>query len=103
MRAGVARSNVPPFLLLLALNLSLCWRLFKVEFTGHFSSIEGAWIAMARYLSHHWGDVSWWPLWHCGMPFQDTYVPLLHLVSAAAATLGHLAPARAYHSVIGLT
>lgn len=37
------------------------------------------------------------------MPYQDTYVPLLHLVSAATATLGHLSAVRAYHGVTGAT
>ena len=88
---------------LLALNIAVCWRLFTVEFTGHFGSIEGSFIAIARYLSQHWGDSSWWPLWHCGMPYQDTYVPLLHLVVAATARFGHISAAHAYHSVIGVT
>jgi hypothetical protein len=91
------------FVLLTALNLAICWRLFKVEYTDHFSSIEGSFIAIARYLSRHWGDASWWPLWHCGMPYQDTYVPLLHAVVAAVAWLGHLSAARAYHGVVGVT
>jgi hypothetical protein len=90
------------FLLLTALNLSICWRLFKVEFTNHFSSIEGSFIAIARYISRHWGDFSWWPLWHCGMPYQNTYVPLLHIVVAATSSIAHLPPARAYHAVVGL-
>jgi hypothetical protein len=96
-----AASNIPPFLLLVALNLALCWRLFKVDIANHFSSIEGSWIAIARYVSRHWGDFSWWPLWHCGMPFQDTYVPLVHLASAAVITVFHLPAGRAYHSVTG--
>ena len=37
------------------------------------------------------------------MPYQDTYVPLLHIVVAIAASLGHISAARAYHGVIGLT
>lgn len=88
---------------LTTLNLAICWRLFQVEYTDHFSSIEGSFIAIARYLTRHWGDVSWWPLWHCGMPFQDTYVPLLHLVVAITASLGHISAARAYHAVIGIS
>jgi len=95
-------ANVCSFLLLTALNLSICWRLFKVEFTNHFSSIEGSFIGIARYISRHWGDFSWWPLWHCGMPYQNTYVPLLHIVVAATSSIGHLPPARAYHAVVGL-
>src|SRR5258707_5341111 len=98
-----AGSNLPAFLVLTALNLSISWRLFKIEFTDHFSSIEGAWIAIARYISTHWGDYSWWPLWHCGMPYQDTYVPLLHLAVAAFATLAHIPAARAYHAVVAVT
>jgi len=86
---------------LTALNLAICWRLFKAEYTDHFDSIEGSFIAIARFLSTHWRDFSWWPFWHCGMPYQDTYVPLLHLVVAATASLAHISAARAYHSVVG--
>jgi hypothetical protein len=103
VKKRTARSHIPPTLLLLALNLAICWRLFKVEYTISFSSIEGFFIGIARYISTHWGDFSWWPLWHCGMPYQNTYVPLLHLIVAATAALAHLPPARAYHAVIGMT
>jgi hypothetical protein len=102
LRGRIAKSNIPAFLLLAALNLSVCWRLFKVEFTTNFNSIEGSFIGLARYLSRHWGDFSWWPIWHCGMPYQETYVPLLHLTVAAATSLLHISAARAYHGVTGL-
>src|ERR1035437_1871091 len=101
--AAAVRSHLSAAAVLAALNLWICWRLFKVEYTNHFASIEGAFVSIARYISRHWGDLSWWPLWHCGMPYQDTYVPLLHLVTATVATLGHLSAARAYHGVIGVT
>ena len=100
--ANLATSNFAAFLVLTALNLSISWRLLKVEYTNQFSSVEGYFIAIARYISGHWGDFSWYPLWHCGMPYQDTYVPLLHLVVAATASLGHIPAARAYHGVIGV-
>ena len=100
--ANLATSNLAAFLVLTALNLSISWRLLKVEYTNQFSSVEGYFIAIARYISGHWGDFSWYPLWHCGMPYQDTYVPLLHLVVAATASLGHIPAARAYHGVIGV-
>ena len=87
---------------LAALNLSISWRLLKVEYNNHFSSVEGFFIAIARYVSSHWGDFSWFPLWHCGMPYQDTYVPLLHLAVAALSTLGHVSAGRAYHAVTGV-
>ena len=100
---SLATSNLAAFLALLALNLSISWRLLKVEYTNHFISVEGYFIALARYISGHWGDFSWFPLWHCGMPYQDTYVPLLHLVVAATSSLGHIPAARAYHGVTGVT
>jgi len=101
--ANLARSNLAACLALTALNLSISWRLLKIEYINQFSSVEGYFIAIARYISGHWGDLSWFPLWHCGMPFADTYVPLLHLVVAATASLGHVSAARAYHGAIGVT
>ena len=106
MRSALQRaasSTLAACLALTALNLSISWRLLKVDYTNQFSSGEGYLIAIARYISGHWGDFSWFPLWHCGMPYQDTYVPLLHLVVAATASLGHIPAARAYHGVIGVT
>jgi hypothetical protein len=100
---NLARSNLATCLALTALNLSISWRLMTIEYTDQFSSVEGYFIAIARYISGHWGDFSWFPLWHCGMPYADTYVPLLHLVVAATASLGHITAARAYHDVTGVT
>ncbi len=86
-----------------ALNAWICWRLFWVEYTSKFNSVEGAFIGMARHISLHWGDFGWWTIWHAGMPYQDTYVPLLHLTVAAVTTLMRWPPAHAYHFVTGLT
>jgi hypothetical protein len=36
------------------------------------------------------------------MPYTDTYVPLLHLLVAATATLSKIGAAHAYHAVTGL-
>jgi hypothetical protein len=99
---NLAKSHLATFLALTALNLSISWRLMQFEYTDHFNSVEGYFIAIARYISGHWGDFSWFPLWHCGMPYPDTYVPLLHLVVAATASLGHITAARAYHGVTGV-
>lgn len=101
MRSDGWLARVFPPVVLLALNLAICWRVFRFDFADHFSSIEGAFIGIARYASRHWGDFSWWPLWHCGMPYINTYVPLVHLTSAAVALLGHVSAARAYHAVTG--
>lgn len=98
-----AGSNAAIVAVLFALNIWICWRLFRIEYTQHFSSVEGFFIAIPRYISTHWGGFSWWPLWHCGMPYQDVYVPLVHLVVAAVASLTKMSAAHAYHDVTGAT
>ena len=95
--------HITAVIVLTALNAAICWRLFKTEYIDHFDSNEGSAIAIARYISGHWGQFSWWPLWHCGMPYQDTYVPLLHLAVAAVASLAHIPTARAYHALVAVT
>jgi hypothetical protein len=102
---GTWRSRATPFLppaALLALNVWICWRLFSFDVGNHFASGEGSFIAMTRYLSRHWGDHSWWPIWHGGMPFQNVYVPLLHLTATAYARWSGASAAQAYHAVTGL-
>jgi uncharacterized membrane protein len=86
---------------LAALNAWICWRLFTLDYINEFSSIDGAFVSIARYLSRHWSSHSWWPLWHCGMPFADTYVPLLHVLVALLATVGKISAAHAYHMTVG--
>lgn len=100
LRSVVQRVGPPAALF--ALNVWICWRLFNLSFDDHFASIDGSFIAITRYLSRHWSDHQWWPIWHGGMPYQNTYVPLLHLATAAYATLPGVDPARAYHAVTGL-
>ena len=97
------RFDLAALIALAALNLSISWRLFKIEYINQLASVDGFFIGIARYVAAHWGDFSWFPLWHCGMPYQDSYVPLLHLVVAAISSLAHLSAARAYHLVVGVT
>ena len=97
------KSNAALVVVLLSLNLWICWRLFFVEYTQHFSSVEGFFIAIARYISTHWGGFAWWPLWHCGMPHSETYVPLVHLIVAALISLTKISAAHAYHDVTAVT
>jgi hypothetical protein len=97
------RLDLAALLALVVLNLSICWRLVKIEYINQLASVDGFFIGIARYISTHWTDFSWFPIWHCGMPYQDTYVPLLHLVVAAVSSLGHLSAARAYHIVVAIT
>ena len=45
----------------------------------------------------HWGDLSWFPLWYGGIPYQNTYPPLLHWSVALVASIRGFTPAHAYH------
>jgi hypothetical protein len=90
-------------LLLFGLNAWIAWRLFWIEYTPAFSSIEGSFVGLARHLSRHGRDFWWWPIWHCGMPFQDTYLPLFHTTTAITTALLHSSAAHGYHAVIGFT
>jgi hypothetical protein len=101
LAAGFVRSDAAAVLVLAALNGWIASKLFLAELTPNFSSIGGAFVAIARYISRHWGSYSWWPLWHCGMPYQDTYVPLLHVVVAGFATVTRFPAGRAYNCVTG--
>jgi hypothetical protein len=72
-------------ILLFALNAWIAARLVALVQTPHFNSVEGLFIGLARYMSRHFGHFSWWPIWHCGMPYEDTYVPPVHLAVALTA------------------
>lgn len=89
-------------LALLGINLYICHELFSIEYLRHMGSIEGAFIGIARYAMRHWGDLTWFPLWYSGIPYQNTYPPLLHLGVALWATVTGMSPAHAYHFVIAL-
>jgi len=92
-------ADIGAAILLYALNVFVAWRLFFAEYTPHFNSVEGAFIGLARYMSRHLGHWSWYPIWNCGMPFQDTYVPLLHLAVALTSMATGASAAHAYHMV----
>src|SRR5579864_5806500 len=84
---------------LLIINVLTARKLFSEEYSAYLSSNEGTFIALARQVAAHPLDFLWWPLWDCGLPFQNTYLPLLHgIVGAFAALTGHSA-AIAFHQV----
>jgi hypothetical protein len=104
---------------LLALNVAIAGKLFGVEYSAYLESNEGTFIAIARQIAEHPRDLLWWPFWDCGLPFQNTYLPLLHFMvgffsrltghSAAlsfhqvTAALFCLAPVSAYFMALGIT
>ncbi len=80
---------------LVALNAWILGRLFKIEYTPWMGSIEGAYVGLSRWLQGHWTDLGWFPLWYGGIPLENAYPPLLHIVVAAAAQASGISPARA--------
>ncbi len=83
-------------------NFYVCRDLFRVEWLRHMGSIEGAYIGISRYAMEHWRDLSWFPLWYNGVPYQNTYPPVLHLLVAFAAKIFHYTPQHAHHWVTAL-
>jgi hypothetical protein len=90
-------------ILLFLANLYVCRELFRVEYLRHMGSIEAAYIGISRYAMGHWRDLTWFPLWYNGIPYQNTYPPLLHLGVALIAWVRGITPAHAYHWTIALT
>ena len=82
---------------LFLLNAWICWQLWFAGFIDQMGSVDGSFIAVSRYVMSHWADLSWFPLWFCGMPFARVYQPGLHVSVAALATVFDLQPERAYH------
>lgn len=87
------------FLLLLALNTFIVRRLFVTEFTRHMNSNEGTFMSISRFLLSDWPHVAWYPRWFNGIPFQNTYSPMLQFVDAGFAGLAHTSTALAFHAV----
>jgi hypothetical protein len=83
-------------------NLYVCRELFWTEYLNQMGSIEGVYIGLARYIMHNAGDLTWFPLWYNGIPYQDSYPPLLHVAVALTASLFHCSPALSYHFVTAL-
>src|ERR1035437_8319665 len=84
-------------LALLIVNLIIAAPLFGVEYSAYNGSIEGTFIAIARVMAQHPGESKWWPLWSAGMPFENTYLPLLHWIVAAFSLLTGLSASRSFH------
>jgi len=86
-------------ILLFGVNAYIVHRLFALEYTAHLESNEGSFMAISRYMAAHPFDMMWWPFWDCGLPFQNTYFPLLHMLVAAFAKLAGCSVALSFHAV----
>ncbi|HUP03061.1 MAG TPA: hypothetical protein VMU19_03665 [Bryobacteraceae bacterium] len=80
----------------------ICRESFYTESTGHFASMHGEWLAMARLVGLHWFGPRWWPYWGGGAPATYAYAPLVPFCIAAIAAAVHVTPAMALHILTGL-
>src|SRR5579863_1524161 len=87
--------------LLFSVNVYVAHRLFTLEYSAHLESNEGTFIAIARLMAAHPTDLLWWPFWDAGIPFQNTYLPLLHAIVAIFSRLTGCSPALSFHAVSG--
>jgi len=87
---------------LFALNSYICWRLYFAGFTERMESIESSYMSIARWAMDNWGDLTWFPLWFTGSPFEKVYQPGLHLSVAALATIAGWPVQHAYHFLTAL-
>lgn len=85
--------------MLFLVNAYVVHELFLTEYTAQMGSIEASFISIARYIMDNWRDLTWFPLWYGGIPYQNTYQPLLHVTVAAVAKLSGSSPALGYHAV----
>jgi hypothetical protein len=97
----LSRATLAASAVLTALNVYICRDLFRTEYLHHMDSIEGSYIGISRYILAHPRDLTWFPLWYGGIPFQNTYPPLLHILVAGTAWLFRISPALAHHIVGG--
>jgi hypothetical protein len=98
-RSSDARLAALAGLLLFCGNAWICRELFAVEYSRHLGSIEAAYISISEQILRHGADWNWWPLWYGGIPFENTYPPLLHLLVAATAWTGGIPAALSHHVV----
>ena len=91
------KKRLLPAALLLALNVVLCFPLFRIEYLDDFQSNEGSWTTFARFLIRYWPHVRWFPWTDGGMPIESTYLPLVQTLTAIGAAILHSSPALVFH------
>jgi hypothetical protein len=86
-----------------AINAYICKNLFALEFSQRMESIEGSYMSIARWAAANWSDLTWFPLWFSGMPFEKVYQPGFHFTVAGLSTLFGWTPQHAYHFLTAIT
>jgi hypothetical protein len=87
---------------LFALNAAIVWPLFGAEYLNDFQSVEGIFITFGRFLREYWPHASWFPWSDAGMPFENSYLPLVSYMVAAIAFVARCSPAHAFHFLTAL-
>jgi hypothetical protein len=87
---------------LFLVNTAIAWRLFHTEYVSQTGTVEGVFIAYARYARDHWPDLDWCRIWYAGLPFPNAYEPALHLTVAAVSAVGRVSAGSAFHFVVAL-
>jgi hypothetical protein len=83
------------------LNFYFASNLFFVEFTDNMQTNAGSFMAIGRFVQEHFPHLNWFPWWFNGVPFENSYTPMLHLMDAGLAWIGGISPARAYNFTTG--
>lgn len=101
-----AFATLRPFLyfgILAWINVYICREAFFVESNGHFNSMHGEWMALARLGDFRLWSASWWPWWGAGSPLEYTYPPGVPVLTAVIARVAHCSLALAFHRLTGVT
>ena len=101
MASGASRARGWLYFCVLAwTGAYVCREAFFTESTGHFASMHGEWLALARIAGVHWFWPRWWPYWGGGAPIENAYAPLIPFSIAAVSRIFHVSPA--LHALSGL-
>jgi uncharacterized membrane protein len=84
-------------LIIFLLGAGLVYKLFAIEYTRNWGSIESTFIADSRMLAEHLPHPGWQPLWDCGTRFDYIYPPALRYGPALISKATGVSTARGYH------
>ena len=84
-------------LIVCLLSGGFIYKLFAIEYSRNWGSIESTFIADSRMLAEQLPHPGWQPLWYCGTRFDYVYPPALRYSSALISKATGVSTARAYH------
>jgi hypothetical protein len=90
-------------LLLVWMNAYVCREAFISPATGHFNSMHGEWIALARLGNFVSLSPEWWPWWGAGVPLEYTYAPLVPMLTAFVSRIEHGSYELAFNQITAAT